>query len=174
MTMDGAPHNFQLLEPPSPEALVPDSPIETWMISAAVAALVLLALLAFLFLRKKNQTSVDPSAVRNAARVEATQSLFPRHPLREGVHHLLRSGFVIGLSDVRELLAGTDHHPVVADFMLAAGVLVVLPGNVGQHVTRMAFQRRGVQWRPHHRGAVCDHRLEQVFLAAELVVERLL
>ena len=75
MTMDGAPHNFQLLEPPSPEALVPDSPIETWMISAAVAALVLLALLAFLFLRKKNQTSVDPSAVRNAARVEAIAAL---------------------------------------------------------------------------------------------------
>ena len=73
--MDGAPHNFQLLEPPSPEALVPDSPIEPWMISATIAALLLLALMTFLFLRRKNQTSVDPSAARNAAHAEAIAAL---------------------------------------------------------------------------------------------------
>lgn len=73
--MEGAPHNFQLLEPPSPEALVPDSRVETWMVVVAVAALVLLGILVTWMVRKKKKASIDPSAARNAARTEAIAAL---------------------------------------------------------------------------------------------------
>ena len=73
--MEGAPHNFQLLEAPSPEALVPDSRVETWMIVAALAAFVLLAMLLFWIIRKKKNTAADPAAVRNIAYKEAVAAL---------------------------------------------------------------------------------------------------
>jgi hypothetical protein len=73
--MDGAPHNFQLLEPSSPEALVPDSRVETWMIVVPVAVVFILALVTFLILRKKKSAPVDASVARNAARAEAIAAL---------------------------------------------------------------------------------------------------
>lgn len=65
--------NFELLEPTSPEALVPDSWIEPWMIAAAV--LVVLAVLALVIFKKKKTAPVDPLAVRQAARAEAAAAL---------------------------------------------------------------------------------------------------
>jgi hypothetical protein len=64
---------FELLEPTSPESLVPDSWVEPWMI--AVAALLLLALLAVFFFRKKSLPAVDPLAIRRAAYAEAVIAL---------------------------------------------------------------------------------------------------
>lgn len=71
--MNGAPHNFELLEPPSPDALIPDSPVETWMI--VVAALVVAALLVHLAFLRKKSTPVDPLAVRSTAHAEALAAL---------------------------------------------------------------------------------------------------
>ncbi len=73
--MEGAPHNFQLLEPPSPEALVPDSRLEAWMVVVVVAGLLVLALVAFFILSRKNHTPVNPAIARNAARAEAAAAL---------------------------------------------------------------------------------------------------
>ena len=61
--------NFELLEPVSPESLIPDSWVEPWMIVAAV--LLALALLAVFVFRKKKIAPVDPVEVRNAAHAEA-------------------------------------------------------------------------------------------------------
>ncbi|MEO5913385.1 MAG: hypothetical protein ABIS50_04075 [Luteolibacter sp.] len=72
--MNGAPHNFELLEPPSPEALLPDPWVETWMIVAAAALLFgLLALV--IFLRRKKSATADPMAIRQAAYSEAVAAL---------------------------------------------------------------------------------------------------
>ena len=65
--------NFELMEPPSPEALVPDSWVEPWMI--AVVVIVVLAVLAFLLFRKKKQRPFDPQAARDAAHTEAAGAL---------------------------------------------------------------------------------------------------
>ncbi len=71
--MKGAPDNFELLEPPSPDALIPDSRVETWMI--VVAALVMLGLLALFLFRRKKAAVSDPLAVRAAAHAEALAAL---------------------------------------------------------------------------------------------------
>lgn len=63
---------FELMEPPSPEALVPDSWMEPWMIAVAV---LLVALLALLLLRKKKPAPFDPLAIRRAAYTEAAAAL---------------------------------------------------------------------------------------------------
>jgi hypothetical protein len=65
--------NFILLEPSSPESLVPDSWVEPWMI--AVAALVFVALLAIFLFRKKSLPALDPLAIRRAAYAEAVAAL---------------------------------------------------------------------------------------------------
>ncbi len=65
--------NFELLEPVSPESLVPDSWVEPWMI--VVAVLLVIALLAVLIFKKKPVASIDPRAVREAARAEAAAAL---------------------------------------------------------------------------------------------------
>lgn len=65
--------NFELYEPASPEALVPDSWIEPWML-VTTAVLVALAMLYF-FLQKKKQPAVDPLARRKAAYQEALTGL---------------------------------------------------------------------------------------------------
>ena len=51
---------FELMEPPSPEALVPDSPVEPWMI--IVAILLALCVMAFFLLKKKK----PPRSIRMA------------------------------------------------------------------------------------------------------------
>lgn len=63
---------FELMEPPSPEALVPDSPIEPWMIATAV---LLVCMLALFLLRKKKPVPFDPLAIRRASYAEAAAAL---------------------------------------------------------------------------------------------------
>lgn len=66
---------LELLEPTSPEALIPDSRVEPWMIySAAVLLVLLLALVVWLCKRKKTATE-DPLARRRAAFNAATEAL---------------------------------------------------------------------------------------------------
>ena len=65
--------NFELLEPTSPEALVPDSWVEPWMI--AMAVILALAVLGISLFRKKRQPALDPLAIRQAAYIEATAAL---------------------------------------------------------------------------------------------------
>ena len=65
--------NFELLEPVSPESLVPASWVEPWMIAAAV--LLVVALLAVAIFRKKKVAPIDPLAIRQAAHAEAAAAL---------------------------------------------------------------------------------------------------
>ncbi|MES2658906.1 MAG: hypothetical protein V4689_09820 [Verrucomicrobiota bacterium] len=71
--MNGAPRNFELLEPPSPEALVPDSRMEPWIIVAA--AVLVLGLLAILLFRKKKSPAAVLTEAREAAHKEAVAAL---------------------------------------------------------------------------------------------------
>lgn len=64
--------NFELVEPPSPEYLVPDSRVEPWMI---VATAFVLAFLAILIFRKKRKSPLDAIAARQAALAEAISSV---------------------------------------------------------------------------------------------------
>ena len=65
--------NFELLEPVSPESLIPDSWVEPWMIVAAVVLAV--ALLAVVIFKKKKAVPADPLALRRAAHAEAVAAL---------------------------------------------------------------------------------------------------
>ena len=65
--------NFELLEPASPESLIPDSWVEPWMIAAAV--LLAVALLALVIFKKKKTAAIDPLAIRQAAHAEAAAAL---------------------------------------------------------------------------------------------------
>lgn len=65
--------NFELLEPSSPEALVPDSWVEPWMI--AVAFILVIVVLGISLFRKKRQPALDPLTIRQAAYTEATAAL---------------------------------------------------------------------------------------------------
>lgn len=64
---------FELMEPLSPEALVPDSPVEPWMI--IVPVLLALCVMAILLFKKKKSAPPDPMAVRKAAYDEAAVAL---------------------------------------------------------------------------------------------------
>ncbi|MEO8615680.1 MAG: hypothetical protein ABI600_11110 [Luteolibacter sp.] len=61
------------MEPAHPEALVPDSQWEPWMLPAAVALLLVITLWIILWKRKKPAS--DPLAIRNAAYQEAADAL---------------------------------------------------------------------------------------------------
>ncbi len=65
--------SFELLEPSPPEALVPDSRFEPWIIATAIALTVVV--LAVLILKRKKVSSLDPLAVRKAAYTEAVAVL---------------------------------------------------------------------------------------------------
>lgn len=65
--------SFELLEPSPPEVLLPDSWVEPWMITAAVALLVVA--LAVLILKRKKAAPLDPLAMRRTAYAEATAAL---------------------------------------------------------------------------------------------------
>ncbi len=71
--MNEKPGTFELLEPASPESLVPNPWLEPWMIAAAV--LLAIALLAVWFFKKKQVAPVDPRALRQAAHAEAAAAL---------------------------------------------------------------------------------------------------
>ena len=65
--------NFELLEPSSPESLVPDSWVEPWMV--VLLAMVVLGLVAILIFRKKRGQISTPLGVRAAAHAEASSAL---------------------------------------------------------------------------------------------------
>jgi hypothetical protein len=65
--------NFELLEPVSPESLVPDPWLEPWMI--AVTLLLAIALLVVWYFQRKKVPPVDPVALRRAAHAEAAAAL---------------------------------------------------------------------------------------------------
>lgn len=65
--------NFELLEPSSPESLVPDSWVEPWMV--VLLATVVLGLIAILIFRKKRGVISNPLGVRAAAHAEAVTAL---------------------------------------------------------------------------------------------------
>ena len=65
--------SFELLEPSPPEALIPDSWLEPWMIATAVALLVVV--LAVLILKRKKAAPIDPLAARRVAHAEAVAAL---------------------------------------------------------------------------------------------------
>jgi hypothetical protein len=65
--------SFELLEPVSPEALVPDSWVEPWMI--VLAAVVVLALVAALVFALRKKPVVNLRSVRMAAHAEAVAAL---------------------------------------------------------------------------------------------------
>ena len=71
--MNETKRSFELLEPTSPEALVPDSRLEPWMfIAAIVLVLVLGVVIAFW---KKKPVVIDPLAIRKAAYQDAATGL---------------------------------------------------------------------------------------------------
>ena len=69
--------SFELLEPRSPESLVPDSWVEPWMIVLLVV--VVLGLLVVLIFRKKTGSVSTPLGIRAVAHAEATAALDAIH-----------------------------------------------------------------------------------------------
>ncbi len=65
--------NFELLEPASPESLIPDPWVEPWMIAAVI--LLAIAMLALVIFKKKKPAMPDPLAIRQAAHAEAVAAL---------------------------------------------------------------------------------------------------
>lgn len=65
--------NFVLLEPGSPESLIPDAWLEPWMV--AVALVLLAAVVAFMIFRKRKSAASDPSAIRREAHAAAAAAL---------------------------------------------------------------------------------------------------
>ena len=71
--MDGPTHALQVMEPASPEALLPDASWWPWL--AAAAAIAVLGWLAILVIRKNQRPVATPRAMRNAAFGEAVRAL---------------------------------------------------------------------------------------------------
>jgi len=76
--MKDASANFELLEPALPEALVPHSWIELWMILTVLALLLIAA--AWLILRKKMTGPLNPLLLRNAAYQSANAAFSELNP----------------------------------------------------------------------------------------------
>jgi hypothetical protein len=70
--MDGKAHSFELMEPASPESLVPDYGLWPWYLAAACVVIVLIALV---FILKNRKARLDPQSIRNAAFDEAATAL---------------------------------------------------------------------------------------------------
>lgn len=71
--MNDKPGNFELLEPRSPEALIPDPSVSPWVIAAVVLIVVLGVVLVLIKKRRVGESS--PQMVRDAARAAALESL---------------------------------------------------------------------------------------------------
>jgi hypothetical protein len=71
-TMDGITSNFKLMEPASPQALIPDCGLWPWWAAAALTALVV-GVLAWLLRKKKSAANL--LTIRNAAFIEAGTAL---------------------------------------------------------------------------------------------------
>ncbi len=72
--MPDKPTSFELLEPLSPESLVPDPWLEPWMILAALLLLIV-GLFVLLFFKKKPAAAPDAKAIRGLAHAEAANAL---------------------------------------------------------------------------------------------------
>lgn len=70
--MDGSTHNFQLLEPASPEALLP---VGGWWHGWAVAALAALVVVALAWWWRRRRSAAGFLTIRNAAYAEAVAAL---------------------------------------------------------------------------------------------------
>jgi hypothetical protein len=70
--------NFELMEPVSPEALVPDLGLWPWFAGAGVLAL--LIVVALVVFRKRKTAGPDIQAIRKAAFAEATAAFENIHP----------------------------------------------------------------------------------------------
>jgi len=73
-TMKGQSTGLELMEPGSPEALIPASGLWPWMAGAVIVVLVVLGLMIFL-LRQRKPNAVGGMVVRNAALAEAIAAL---------------------------------------------------------------------------------------------------
>lgn len=71
--MDGPTHDLHVMEPASPEALLPDASLWPWL--AAAAAIAVLVLLAIVVILHKKPPAASPRALRNAAFAEAVRAL---------------------------------------------------------------------------------------------------
>lgn len=71
--MNEKTNSFELREPASPEALVPASWVEPWMVLTLIFPV--LIILAFFVFKKKRSPVTDPSATRRAAFNEAAAAL---------------------------------------------------------------------------------------------------
>ena len=71
--MNGKTEGLELLEPASPEALVPDYGLWPWL--AAALLVILLGIALWLFLRKRKPAGADLTAKRKAALAEARNAL---------------------------------------------------------------------------------------------------
>jgi hypothetical protein len=67
-------NSFELMEPRSPESLVPDAWFEPWMVAVAAGALLIL-IGVLLLLNRRRPANVDPLAEREAAHAEAVTAL---------------------------------------------------------------------------------------------------
>ncbi len=76
--MKNSPASFELLEPVLPEALVPHSWIELWMILTLLGILLIAA--TWLILRKKIKAPRDPLLIRNAAYQSASTAFSELSP----------------------------------------------------------------------------------------------
>ncbi len=72
--MEEPPATFELMEPRSPESLVPHPWLEPWMVTIA-AIFILFALATVWFFTRKKSTPAAPQARREAARLEAVKAL---------------------------------------------------------------------------------------------------
>lgn len=66
---------FELMEPTSPEALIPDSWLEPWMMIVAAILLTFIAALTVWMLKRKKTATVNPLSIRQAALAEASAAL---------------------------------------------------------------------------------------------------
>lgn len=71
--MNEKPSSFELKEPTSPEAFVPASWVEPWMVFVFI--LLVLLVLAYFAFKKKRSPLLDPTAARRVAYTEATSAL---------------------------------------------------------------------------------------------------
>lgn len=71
--MNGKPKALELLEPASPEALVPDYGLWPWL--AAAVLVILLGIALWMFLRKRKPAGADLAAIRKAALADAQNAL---------------------------------------------------------------------------------------------------
>jgi hypothetical protein len=72
--MPDKPTSFELLEPRSPESLVPDPWLEPWMMLGAFLLLIV-GLFVLLFFKKKPTAPLDEKAIRSLAHAEAAEAL---------------------------------------------------------------------------------------------------